>query len=111
MHNRLKLIGEIFFFIQRGFLRLSQSKIFPSSPQCTSIIQNYVPNLSFNPNFGTKLCKMARLGTKGLFLQAITKMGFVSNTEEEAGKCLKEMDLDGDGKVSYAEFMVKWKIT
>ena len=43
--------------------------------------------------------------------QAITKMGFVSNTEEEASKCLKEMDLDGDGKVSYAEFMVKWKIT
>ena len=43
--------------------------------------------------------------------QAITKMGFVSNTEEEAAKCLKEMDLDGDGKVSFAEFMVKWKIT
>ena len=24
---------------------------------------------------------------------------------------LREMDLDGDGRVSYAEFMVKWKIT
>ena len=44
-------------------------------------------------------------------LQAMTKMGFVSNKEEEASKCLKEMDLDGDGRVSYAEFMVKWRIT
>ena len=31
-------------------------------------------------------------------------MGFVSNKEEEANKCLKEMDLDGDGRVSFAEF-------
>lgn len=46
-----------------------------------------------------------------ILYQAITKMGFVSNTEEEAAKCLQEMDLDGDGKVSFAEFMVKWKIT
>ena len=38
-------------------------------------------------------------------------MGFVENKEEEAAKCLKEMDLDGDGKVSYAEFMVKWRVT
>ena len=38
-------------------------------------------------------------------------MAFVSNSEEEASKCLKEMDLDGDGRVSYAEFMVKWRIT
>ena len=51
------------------------------------------------------MCSLLKL------FQAITKMGFVSNTEEEASKCLKEMDLDGDGKVSYAEFMVKWKIT
>ena len=49
---------------------------------------------------------------KRLFLlQAITRMGFVENKEEEAAKCLKEMDLDGDGKVSYAEFMVKWRVT
>ena len=46
-----------------------------------------------------------------ILLQAMTKMGFVSNKEEEASKCLKEMDLDGDGRVSYAEFMVKWRIT
>ena len=45
------------------------------------------------------------------FVQAIGRMGFVSNKEEEANKCLKEMDLDGDGRVSFAEFMVKWKVT
>ena len=45
------------------------------------------------------------------YLQAIERMGFVSNKEEEANKCLKEMDLDGDGRVSFAEFMVKWKVT
>ena len=49
--------------------------------------------------------------TPSILLQAMTKMGFVSNKEEEASKCLKEMDLDGDGRVSYAEFMVKWRIT
>ena len=38
-------------------------------------------------------------------------MGFVSNKDEEVMKCLRDMDLDGDGRVSYAEFMVKWKIT
>ena len=41
----------------------------------------------------------------------MTKMGFVNNKEEEAVKCLREMDLDGDGRVSYAEFMVKWRVT
>ena len=46
-----------------------------------------------------------------IYLQAIERMGFVSNKEEEANKCLKEMDLDGDGRVSFAEFMVKWKVT
>ena len=49
--------------------------------------------------------------SRSISLQAMTKMGFVSNKEEEASKCLKEMDLDGDGRVSYAEFMVKWRIT
>lgn len=43
--------------------------------------------------------------------QVMTNMGFVSNKEEEAAKCIDEMDLDGDGRVSYAEFMVKWKVT
>lgn len=38
-------------------------------------------------------------------------MGFVSNKEAEATKCMKDMDLNGDGRVSYAEFMVKWRVT
>ena len=38
-------------------------------------------------------------------------MGFVANKDEEVMKCLRDLDLDGDGRVSYAEFMVKWKIT
>ena len=42
--------------------------------------------------------------------QVMARMGFVSNKEEEATKCLNEMDLDGDGRVSYAEFMIKWKL-
>jgi len=33
------------------------------------------------------------------------------DTEEEAGKCMEEMDLDKDGKVSYAEFLLKWRIS
>jgi len=49
--------------------------------------------------------------TKDEMVEAIERMGFVSNKEEEANKCLKEMDLDGDGRVSFAEFMVKWKVT
>jgi len=38
-------------------------------------------------------------------------MGFVENKEEEATKCLNEMDLDGDGRVSYPEFMLKWRVS
>ncbi len=38
-------------------------------------------------------------------------MGSVANKEEEASKCIAEMDLDGDGRVSFAEFMVKWRVT
>jgi len=49
--------------------------------------------------------------TKDEMVEAIERMGFVSNKEEEANKCLSEMDLDGDGRVSFAEFMVKWKVT
>jgi len=49
--------------------------------------------------------------TKDEMVEAIERMGFVSNKEEEANKCLSEMDLDGDVRVSFAEFMVKWKVT
>lgn len=45
------------------------------------------------------------------YFQIITSLDFVGEKEVEAEKCLKDMDLDGDGRVSYAEFMVKWKIT
>ena len=59
-----------------------------------------------------KNCERKKLFSNcSILLQAMTKMAFVSNSEEEASKCLKEMDLDGDGRVSYAEFMVKWRIT
>ncbi len=51
------------------------------------------------------------IGILTWLFKVITKMGFVANKSEEAAKCLAEMDLDGDGRVSYAEFMVKWKIT
>lgn len=29
--------------------------------------------------------------------------------EEEAKKCLDDIDVDGDGKVSYPEFLLVWK--
>ena len=45
------------------------------------------------------------------FFQAMTRMGTVNNKEEEAAKCIREMDLDGDGRVSFAEFMVKWRVS
>ena len=50
------------------------------------------------------------LHRKDLIFQVMARMGFVSNKEEEATKCINEMDLDGDGRVSYAEFMIKWKL-
>ena len=57
------------------------------------------------------LCSFYKSNKTDFVLQVITKMGFVSNKDEEVMKCLRDMDLDGDGRVSYAEFMVKWKIT
>ena len=47
--------------------------------------------------------------TKQEMMDSITRMGFVNNVEEEAVKCIADMDIDGDGKVSYAEFVVKWR--
>ena len=38
-------------------------------------------------------------------------MDFVGNVEKEVDRCLADMDVDGNGSVSYAEFMVKWKFT
>jgi len=42
--------------------------------------------------------------TKEEMMQVIDKMGFVANKDEEVMKCLRDLDLDGDGRVSYAEF-------
>ena len=36
---------------------------------------------------------------------------FCRNCEEEANKCMDEMDLDKDGKVSYAEFVLRWRVS
>ena len=33
----------------------------------------------------------------------------MENVEEEAKKCLADIDVDGDGKVSYPEFLLVWK--
>jgi len=49
--------------------------------------------------------------TREEMLEAITAMGFVRNCEEEASKCMDEMDLDKDGRVSYAEFVLRWRVS
>merc|ERR1712110_726886 len=49
--------------------------------------------------------------TRDEMFNAITQMGFVRNCEEEANKCMDEMDLDKDGKVSYAEFVLRWRVS
>jgi len=49
--------------------------------------------------------------TRDEMFAAITQMGFVRNCEEEANKCMDEMDLDKDGKVSYAEFVLRWRVS
>merc|ERR1712083_6027 len=49
--------------------------------------------------------------TKDEITQVIKSLDFVGNVEAEVNKCLQDMDVDGNGSVSYAEFMVKWKMT
>ena len=34
---------------------------------------------------------------------------FVQDKMEEAKKCIKELDVDCDGKVSYPEFLLIWR--
>ena len=49
--------------------------------------------------------------SKDEMLQSITNCEFLRNEkEEEAKKCLADIDVDGDGKVSYPEFLLVWKI-
>ena len=45
-----------------------------------------------------------------IYFQAFKDLEFVGDKEKEALKCLQDIDVDGDGKVSYAEFMIRWKI-
>merc|ERR1739844_458433 len=49
--------------------------------------------------------------TKDEITEVIKSMDFVGNVEKEVDRCLADMDVDGNGSVSYAEFMVKWKFT
>merc|ERR1712086_812932 len=49
--------------------------------------------------------------TKDEITEVIKAMDFVGNVEKEVDRCLADMDVDGNGSVSYAEFMVKWKFT
>lgn len=49
--------------------------------------------------------------TKEEMVTALTRMGFIRDCEEEAAKCMAEMDLDKDGRVSFAEFVVRWRIS
>ena len=43
-------------------------------------------------------------------LQSIVNCEFLrGEKEEEAKKCLADIDVDGDGKVSYPEFLLVWK--
>merc|ERR1712008_212960 len=49
--------------------------------------------------------------TKDEITEVIKAIDFVGNVEKEVDRCLADMDVDGNGSVSYAEFMVKWKFT
>ena len=47
--------------------------------------------------------------TREELMEAISMM-HVNDKEGELRKCLAEIDVDGDGRVSYAEFLVKMKL-
>ncbi len=34
---------------------------------------------------------------------------FQGDREEEAKRCIREMDADGDGRVNFPEFLLAWK--
>ena len=38
-----------------------------------------------------------------------TSGSFVQDKAEEAAKCIAELDVDKDGRVSYPEFLLVWK--
>ena len=47
--------------------------------------------------------------SKEEMLKMITNNNCLRNMEEEAKKCLDEIDVDGNGKISYPEFLMVWK--
>ena len=47
--------------------------------------------------------------TQDEMLKVITTHRALRNMEAEANKCLDEIDVDGNGKVSYPEFIMVWK--
>merc|ERR1712156_459739 len=55
--------------------------------------------------------KFKHAANKDEITQVIKEMDFVGDVEKEVNRCLADMDVDGNGSVSYAEFMVKWKMT
>ena len=48
--------------------------------------------------------------SKAEMLASISHCDFLGgDKEEEAKKCLDDIDVNGDGKVSYPEFLMVWK--
>ena len=47
--------------------------------------------------------------SKDEMLRIITKDYTLKNMEDEAKKCLDEIDVNGDGRISYPEFLMVWK--
>lgn len=48
--------------------------------------------------------------SKEEMITLIAKCKFLKgDVQKEAEKCINELDVDGDGKVSYPEFMLAWK--
>jgi Ca2+-binding EF-hand superfamily protein len=57
------------------------------------------------------IAKIRNSIASSIFLKVISNMGFEGlEVEDVVSNYLKNLDMDGDGRVSYAEFMVKWKI-
>lgn len=48
--------------------------------------------------------------TKNEIMEVVKNLEFVGDKEAEVEKCLKDLDVDGNGQISLAEFMLKWNI-
>ena len=47
--------------------------------------------------------------SKSEMMKTISGCEFLGDREAEAKKCLDDIDVDGDGKISYPEFLMVWK--